>query len=269
MVSMVSAPSISTSLLDEPPAEDLAKTKPLSGPSWRDKILQSETIAKPVCIIPAKKLSVRLPGKNKALVGGKPLVMHAIDVAKASDIFSMIIVSSDDEDVLEMAYEAGVFPHKRPAFLLKPSLQMKDICLFVMKLSQVPKADVFCLLPPPNPFRTAKDLRDGYEMIWEKDANYVMTVVRSLPPPQLGLRMAKGYLVPERGFEYIKQAQKLEPLYRHDGAFIFARREVFEIEYEYGFYGSKVLPMILPRKTIDIDTEDDLLYARYLWGEKR
>ena len=192
-------------------------------------------------------------------------MMHAIDVAKASDIFSMIVVTSDDEDILEMAYETGVFPHKRPAFLNKPSLRLKDICLFILKLSQVPKADIFCLLPPPNPFRTAQDLRDGYQMIWEKDANYVMTVVRALPPPQLGLKMVKGFLVPERGFEYIKQAQKLEKLYRHDGGFIFARREVFEIEFEYGFYGSKVVPMELSLQGVDIDTEDDLRMARWLW----
>ena len=240
----------------------------MSGLSWLDKLQLSETIAKPVCIIPAKKLSVRLPGKNKAIVDGKPLVMHAIDVAKASGIFSMIVVTSDDMDILEMAYEAGVFPHKRPAFLNKPNLQIKDICLFVLKLSQVPKADVFCVLPPPNPFRTAQDLIDGYKMLWEKSANYVMTAVRALPPPQMGLKMAKGYLVPERGFEFIKQAQKLEPLYRHDGAFIFARREVFEIEFEYGFYGSKVVGFELPRKTVDIDTPDDLEYAKYLWEKK-
>ena len=235
-------------------------------PDWKQKQLTAHTVTgKPVCIIPARKTSVRLPGKNKAILGGKPLVQHAIEVAKESQLFSMIVVSSDDMDILEIAYECGVFPHNRPEVIRGKGVQQKEICIYVLGLSQVPKTDIFCLLPVTNPFKYASDLIAGYDLIWEKQANYAGSMVRCSLPSDYALIEKKGWMVPRRGFQAIKQSQKYDPEWRYDGAFIFARREVFEIEFEYGFYGSKVARYELPRRGVDIDTQDDLDYARYLW----
>ena len=244
--------------------EELTGTPPKL-PEWKEEQLRIETVkGKPVCIIPAKKTSTRLPGKNKKVLGGKPLVQHAIDLAKESGLFSMIVVSSDDDDILQMAYESGVFPHNRPEILRGKSVQQKEICFFILGLSQVPKTDVFCLLSAPNPFRTVEELKQAYDLIYEKKANYVMSIVQANPPPERALELKKGYLVPTMGFQWMLQTQKLKPKFYHDGAYIFARREVFDVEFEYGFYGSKNVG-ILRRPTVDIDTPEEFRYAEYLW----
>jgi len=235
-------------------------------PDWKEAQLKAHTTkGQPVCIIPARKTSTRLPGKNKALLGGRPLVQLAIDVAKESKLFSMIVVSSDDEEILEIAYESDVFPHNRPNILRGKNVQQKEICYYVLGLSQVPKTDFFCLLPVTNPFKYASDLIAGYDMAWEKQANYVGSMVRANPPPDHALEEKQGWMVPSVGFQAMAQFQKTTPKWFFDGGFIFARREVFEIEFEYGFYGSKLVKYLLPRKGVDIDTQDDLDYARYLW----
>ena len=55
---------------------------------------------KPVCIIPAKGDSQRLRHKNKLKLGNKTLVEHAIEVALGSNLFQVIVVTSEDEDIL-------------------------------------------------------------------------------------------------------------------------------------------------------------------------
>ena len=57
-------------------------------------------------------------------------------------------------------------------------------------------------------------------------------------------------------------SQNLENLYIHDGMFIFADKEVFLEEFDLDFYGSKCLPYIT--ESMDIDTQNDLEYARWL-----
>jgi len=198
--------------------------------------------------------------------------MHAIDTALESRIFENIIVSSDDPDILEQAYsarlesrgkfEAPVIIHRRPRRLADDRTQIKHVCKFLLTQCYKP-SDVFCLLTPCNPFRTAEDLRKAYDLLWKRGANYVMSVVRATPPPQWAMRRKGWFIEPFMGHEYLKQAQRLEPLYIHDGGFIFARTRVFLKEFDMDFRGSKCLPYIM-RRSCDIDTADDLALAEVM-----
>lgn len=241
--------------------------------AFSDKI-ESQTRGGPWCIIPARKGSKRLKDKNKLLINGKPLVQYAIEAAGDSEIFEKIIVTSDDEDILELAYELatpiGKYPillHKRPKRLAKDTVQLRYLVQFLTRIYKI--GDTFCLLIACNPFRTAEDLQKAWDILWAKNANYVMSVVRCSPPPQWALkRDRKGfldlYLPPQ---EAIQQSQKLEPLYTHDGSFIFARTKVFLNEFNLDFHGSRCLGYPVER-SVDIDEESDYLYAKFLMEAK-
>lgn len=201
--------------------------------------------------------------KNKLPINGKPLVQHAIEVAKESGIFGNIIVSSDDRETLAIALEQGIIPHLRPWRLARNTCQIKHVCKFLFSIYD--KSQVFCLLMPCHMGRTAEDLRAGYQLLWDKKANYVMSVKRATPPPQLARRLIKGFIDPATG---LKRSQELTPMYYHDGSFIFAKTDIFLIEFDYGFYGSRCLPYVMPRKTVDIDTPEDYEYARWLFNKE-
>ena len=49
-----------------------------------------------IAVIPARYESVRLPGKLLLPIGGRPLILHTIDRAKAADIVSRVIVATDE-----------------------------------------------------------------------------------------------------------------------------------------------------------------------------
>ena len=55
-----------------------------------------------LAIIPARGSSKRFPRKNVALLHGKPLLAYAIESAKTSTVFADIVVSSEDNEILNM-----------------------------------------------------------------------------------------------------------------------------------------------------------------------
>lgn len=91
-------------------------------------------------IIPVKKNSSRLPGKNILPFGESNLLIHKIRQLKKVNAVSEIIVSSDSDEMLKMAYDEGVIPMKRPEEYANES---RPICEFVEYLGRMLKADHF------------------------------------------------------------------------------------------------------------------------------
>ena len=221
---------------------------------------------KPLCIIPARGSSKRLPRKNVALLAGKPLLAYAIEAALESDVFDQVCVSSEDDEILEVARLSGAQAAlKRPAALAEDTVQIKHVCEHLLgqfSAEGLAYAE-FGVLLATNPFRTAEDIRAAYQLFRAEDANYVMSLVPYSHPPQRAVWAPRKYVEPYFGLEYMKQAQMLDTLYRHDGSIILAKTEAFLRERE--FYGSKVVPYFTPpARSIDIDNPLDLAWAEFV-----
>ena len=121
----------------------------------------------------------------------------------------------------------------------------------------------FAVLLVTSPLRMSQDIKAAYKIFKREDANYVMSLVPYSYPPQQAVSVSNGYARPYFGLEYMKQAQLLDTLYRHDGSIIFAKSEVFLKEKE--FYGTKVVPYFIPiERSVDIDSSLDLAWAEFL-----
>ena len=71
-----------------------------------------------VAVIPARGGSKGVPGKNIKLLGGKPLISYVLEAAKKCQLIDRIIVSTDDEQIAEVAKKYGAeVPFMRPAEL--------------------------------------------------------------------------------------------------------------------------------------------------------
>lgn len=217
-------------------------------------------------IIPARGGSKRLPRKNIALLAGKPLLAYAIEEALKSNIFDTVCVSSEDDEVLEIARACGVhLALKRPQQLATDTAQVKHVCKHLLEYfaTQGSAYTEFAVLLTTNPFRIAEDIKTAYEIFKRQDANYVMSLVPYSYPPQRAVWVTDGYVKPYFGLQYMKQAQLLDTLYRHDGSIIFAKTEAFLRERE--FYGTKVVPYFIPQeRSVDIDSPLDLAWAEFL-----
>jgi N-acylneuraminate cytidylyltransferase len=220
----------------------------------------------PICIIPARGGSKRLPRKNLALLDGKPLLAYAVEAARESGIFDRICVSSDDEEILETAREYGAEARDRPEALATDRSQVKDVCAHLLEqlAEEGNPYEKFGLLLVTSPLRTGSDVREAYRTFQEEEGSFLMSLVPFSHPPQRAVHMSDdGFVEPFFGQEYMTQAQELETLYRHDGAIVFA--EVGPFLKEGKLYGSSVIPYVMPEeRAVDIDTEEDLRRAEFL-----
>ena len=225
----------------------------------------------PLCLIPARGGSRRFPRKNLALLQGRPLVAHAVAAARASGVFGLIAVSSEDGEILAAAREAGAdVALPRPPELAGDTVMVKEVCVQVLEdfIAQGQVFREFGVLLPTTPLRRPEDLQAGYRLLQNPEVNYVMSLVPFSHPPQRAVWAPEGFVEPYFGHEFMQPAQRLAPLYRHDGSFIFAKTEVFLRERE--FYGSRVAPYFIPPEySVDIDSPLDLAWAEFLLARRR
>ena len=118
-----------------------------------------------VALIPARSGSQRIPHKNIRRLGGHPMMAYTIAVAKASGIFSAIIVSTDDEEYAKVARHYGAeVPFLRPAAI--SGEHSPDIEWVLQSLHGLAdsgrKFDCFSLLRPTSPFRGSETIRRAW-----------------------------------------------------------------------------------------------------------
>ena len=220
-----------------------------------------------LCIIPARGNSKRFPQKNIALLCGKPLLVYSIEVAIESCIFETICVSSENEEILSIAESYGVEALKRPTDLSTDHIGYNQVCLHVLEhlIHHGVRYASFAVLLPTSPLRAAVDIREAYDILRQKDVDYVMSLIPYSYPPLRAVWVPNRYVEPYFESKYIemKQSQLFDTLYRHDGTIIFAKTEVFLKEKE--FYGTKVAPYFTPaERAVDIDNPMDLAWAEFL-----
>jgi CMP-N,N'-diacetyllegionaminic acid synthase len=115
-----------------------------------------------VALIPARAESKRVKDKNIRLLGGKPLLAWTIQAADESGLFKDIVVSSDSDEILDIARDYGAIAIKRPeeyATDTSPDIEwLRHALAALWKLNIA----AFALLRPTSPFRTADTIRRAY-----------------------------------------------------------------------------------------------------------
>jgi len=221
---------------------------------------------KPLCIIPARGGSKRFPRKNIAHLAGKPLVAHTVETARECDLFDRVCVSSDDDEILQVAASYGAVPLRRSDQFAQDRTPLVDVARDVIEnfSDQGQSYAAFALLLATCPLRTVKDLKTSYEVFQTQDANYVVSVSAYANPPQRAVWAPNTYMEPYFGLKYMKQTQLLDTLYYCNGAFSWLKTEVFLRENQWT-YGSKTIPYFTPpERSVDIDNPMDLAFAEFL-----
>jgi CMP-N,N'-diacetyllegionaminic acid synthase len=138
-------------------------------------------------------------------------------------------------------------------------------------LQQLPGAedDIFLLLQPTQPFRTADHLREAVRLLRETQAESVVSVVE-LPlthsPDMLGLIVGTR-LVPWNEQGWPTRRQEATPAYKRDGTvYAFWRRTVSRAG---DIYGCPCVPLIIPpEQSCELDTESDWREVERRWKER-
>src|ERR1700733_12258823 len=88
-------------------------------------------------LIPARGGSKRIPRKNMALLGGKPLISYTIEAALSSHRLSEVLVSTDDKEIAEYARSLGAeTPFMRPPELAQDQSPTIDVVLHALSMTE-------------------------------------------------------------------------------------------------------------------------------------
>ncbi|MCH7745174.1 MAG: acylneuraminate cytidylyltransferase family protein, partial [Chloroflexi bacterium] len=167
---------------------------------------------KPLCLIPARGGSKRLPGKNIRLLAGKPLIAYTIEAALDSNVFDCVCVSTDDEEIAAIAREYGAdVPFMRPAHLSDDTARVVQVTCHALEFfaERGHEYESLCVLQPTSPLRTANDIRDAYALFQSTDARYVVGIVAWEHPPFWAFEKRDGFLTPHWGADKMLKTQDL------------------------------------------------------------
>ncbi len=183
-----------------------------------------------VAIITARGGSKRIPRKNIKEFLGKPIICYSIEAALKSGIFDTVMVSTDDEEIADIARKAGAeVPFFRSAETANDYATTADVVAEVLKNyeAQGQRFEEACVIYPTAPFLTAKALYEAMEILRKEQTDSVLPVVKFSFPPQRCVVINDGRLVPKWPECMPMRSQDLEPYYHDCGQFYCIRVESF------------------------------------------
>ena len=216
-----------------------------------------------VAIIPARGGSKRIPRKNIKIFHGKPLIAYSIEVALESKLFDRIIVSTDDEEIANIAKKYGAeVPFMRDNDLSDDYSSSMDV--FDDAISKIKDVDFACMIYATAPLLQAEYLQEGFEKLKNSDAINAFSVTSMPFPIQRTFKVNDDgrceMFTPEHFFT---RSQDLEEAYQDAGQFYWKRvaKKSEEI-----MFGKDSIPIILPRHLVqDIDTLEDWQRAELMY----
>ena len=219
-----------------------------------------------LAIIPARSGSKGIPRKNLKTVDGVPLVTRAVRSARAADGITRIVVSTDDEEIAQVAREAGADIVMRPEALSGDEAPTEPALLHVLETLAAEEGyrpDLTCFIQCTSPLTTADDLDQGIEALQAQKADCLVTVVSTYD--FLWRRRADGsaQAINHDSSGVRKGRQELEPQYRETGAFYVFRTEGF-IAAGNRFFGRTALFEMPLEGAVDVDDLLDLDLAEFL-----
>ncbi len=117
---------------------------------------------KVIAIVPARTGSKGLPGKNKKMLCGKPLIVWTLEMAMKSKLIDMVLVSTDDEEIAELARDCGAtVPFLRPAYLATDEATSFDVVEHALSFTYRElelEFEYVVLLEPTSPLREEFDI---------------------------------------------------------------------------------------------------------------
>ncbi len=220
-----------------------------------------------LCIIPARGGSKRIPRKNIKEFCGKPIITYSIEIAINSGLFSEVMVSTDDNEIAEVARQYGAsVPFMRPAnFADDYTGTVAVIAQVINQFEQVGKKfDAVCCIYATAPFIRLTDLSKGLEFInkgWAfafPATEFASSVYRSFKQTDSGgLEM----LYPEH---FSTRSQDLGEVLFDAGQFYWG--SVNQWKNNEAIFGAKSFPIKIPRRLVhDIDTAEDWLIAEMVY----
>ena len=217
-----------------------------------------------LAIIPARGGSKRLPRKNVEDLCGKPLIAWSIEAGLKSKYIDKVVVSSDDEEILNTASKLRIDTIKRPDILASDTATSFDVIKHVLSISK--NYDYVVLLQPTSPLRNNTHIDKAIKLLEQKNADAIISVCEMDHSPLWSNTLQEDGALDTflRDNVSDKRSQELEKYYRVNGAIYICKLDKL-LKEESFFLKVNIYAYIMNRaSSVDIDEQIDLDFARVL-----
>jgi pseudaminic acid cytidylyltransferase len=221
-----------------------------------------------ICVIPARGGSKRIPRKNIKEFNGKPIIAYSIETALRSNCFDQVIVSTDDDEIAEVARKYGAkVPFVRPDELSNDyvgTIPVIKHAIEWMEDNENPVENVCCLYATA-PFIQSQTISKAFQQLKDLRTDYCFSVTRFAFPIQRAVKIVQDNKVNMFYPEHFNiRSQDLEEAYHDAGQFYWGKAQAFKDELP--IFSEVATPYILPRYLVqDIDTLEDWTRAEVMY----
>ncbi|MCT7593292.1 acylneuraminate cytidylyltransferase family protein [Aliarcobacter butzleri] len=211
-------------------------------------------------IIPARGGSKGLPGKNIIDLAGKPLIAWTIEASLKSKYITKTIVSSDNNNILEISKKFGLETIKRPDELALDTTPTEPVIEHVLKsLENIEQYDYLILLQPTSPLRDEKDIDSAIKLLIQKKVSALIST------KEIDNKILKAFKNNENGYlegiannKYpFMRRQDLPKTFMPNGAIYIVSVKDF-LKTKRLFTDKTISFEMSEEKSFDIDTKEDL-----------
>ncbi|MGH9214063.1 MAG: cytidylyltransferase domain-containing protein [Acidimicrobiales bacterium] len=207
-------------------------------------------------VIPARGGSVSIPGKNAALVDGRPMLVRAVQTSTAARTVGRVFVSTDSDQLAQLATSGGAVVVARPDDLAGPDASTESAVLHALtSLDRL--AEVTCIVQCTSPMLMPADVDAAVDLLWDHGYDAVFTACEV----HEFLWRRDSTL---RGVNHDPSARPLRqhvvPDLRENGA-VYAMRTTGFQQARHRFFGTLGVSLMPPERSIDVDEPWELAVA--------
>ena len=221
-----------------------------------------------LAVIPARGGSKRIPRKNIKSFCGRPMLAWSIDAAINAGCFDKIVVSTDDEEIAQVAISCGAeVPFLRPNELSGDFVATIPVVSHAIEWfrSRGEWPVAVCCIYATAPFMRAEDLLRGLQGFETTGADYAFSVTSYEFPVQRAIRIAKSGRVEMLFSDHFNtRSQDLEETYHDAAQFYWGKAQAWLTGKV--IVSDAAVPVILPRHRVqDIDSPEDWERAEWMF----
>jgi CMP-N-acetylneuraminic acid synthetase len=211
-----------------------------------------------VAFVHAKGQSSRVPGKNIRMLGDAPMFCHAIRNALACDLIDLVVIDSENDEILRIGESFGATPIKRPPELANNSATGDDLAYW--QASNYPTSRLMMQTVPTAPFMKPETYAAAIRAIDEQKVDSVCAVGKEAFYPWRDGKPA--YFRPDGT---IPNSFELEPLL-FETTGLYVSRTAHVLEFKKRMNVDKCYPMVVSKlEVVDINTPEDFEFAEIVW----
>ena len=218
-----------------------------------------------LAIVPARKNSKRIKNKNLVKINNKELVKFTIEAAKKTKKIREIVLTSDDEKILNIAKKYKIFALKRPRRIARDfstTEQAIKHAYFSYQKKKSLKAENIILLQPTSPLRNSKNINECINLFERKKYNSIFSAYKKKD----FLWKSKKNKLTSFSYNYKKRknSQKMNELKFKNGPIYIFQTKGF-LKYKNRLFGKIGVYYMKKMHSIDIDEMEDVKLVKNIF----